>query len=323
MTRQKTRKRLKIACIVAPIVAVLAVTAWYLHRTSIPVLQPAGEVAQKERNLIIIALLLSVIVVVPVFATTIMIAVKYREGNHEKRNLKYTPDWDHSRLLESIWWGVPTIIIIVLSVITWTSSHELDPYKALASSRKPINVEVIGLNWKWLFIYPDQHIASVNLVEFPKNTPVDFHITSDTIMNSFWIPQLGSQIYAMPGMSTQLHLVADKTGSFYGTPANIAGKGFARMTFTAKSVSQTDFDRWVASAQRDPKRLNTTAYNQLARPFMSNQVTYYSYVKDDLYNGLVMKYMAMPMSNGASNMPKSGDSSQSKGSSGVQGMYMQ
>lgn len=302
----------------------LVAIAWYLHRTNIPVLEPAGLVGHKERALIIIAILLSVIVVVPVFTMTIIIAWRYRASNTKA---KYSPEWDHSRLFEGLWWGVPAAIITVLSVITWQSSHALDPYKALAATTKPLTVQVICLDWKWLFIYPNQNVASVNLVEMPVNTPVDFKITSDAVMNSFWIPQLGGQIYAMPGMSTQLHLVANKYGSFYGSPANIAGSGFSYMNFTAKAVSVQDFNKWVQSAKQSPRHLTQAAYNQLAKPSQSNPVVYYSIVQKDLFASTVLKYM-MPAMNGDSSTAKAGNGSNStkpaisKATSTMQGMYM-
>lgn len=289
----KRRKRsFKAAVIILPVAVILGLLVWYVHTHTIAVLEPAGPIAQKERNLMTIAILLSVIVVVPVYVMTVLIALKYHERNAESRKVKYTPDWDHSRLFESIWWGIPIAIITVLSVITWNSSHALDPYKPLANTTDPLTVQVIALDWKWLFIYPQQHIASTNLVEMPENTQVDFQITSDAVMNSFWIPQLSGQIYAMPGMTTQLHLMATKTGSFLGSPANIAGSGFARMDFTAKSVSPTDFDTWVKTAQASPKQMNMDAYSALARPSSDYPVTQYSHADGGIFPGVLRKYMA-------------------------------
>lgn len=289
---KKSKRPLKVVVLALPVLLILGLLTWYLNGHTVAVLEPAGPVAMKERNLMTVALLLSVIVVVPVYVMTVLIALKYNERNHEARKVKYTPDWDHSRLFESIWWGIPIAIIAVLSVITWNSSHALDPYKPLADTTQPLTVQVVALDWKWLFIYPQQHIASVNLVEMPVNTPVDFQITSDTVMNSFWIPQLGGQIYAMPGMDTQLHLMADKTGSFYGSPANIAGSGFARMTFTAKSVSSNDFTTWVQRAQASNQHMTLDAYNALAKPSDSNPQVQYSHPADGLFPGIINKYMA-------------------------------
>jgi cytochrome o ubiquinol oxidase subunit 2 len=288
------RKKYKIIIPVLLVAAVAVLTTWYLGRHSIPVLQPRGAVGQKERGLMIFALLLAVIVVVPTFALAIYIAIKYREENHTART-KYRPDFDRSRLFESIWWGIPIIIIGILCVVAWQSAHSLDPYKQLASSKKPLTVQVVALDWKWLFVYPEQHIASVNLAQIPVGTPVEFQVTSDTIMNSFWVPQLGGQIYAMPGMITQLHLVADKPGSYFGSPANIAGKGFSRMNFTVRAGSQADFDTWVKQAQQSDKTLNTVTYTQLAKPSDSVPVSYYAGVPDNFVNDLAMKYM-MPAS---------------------------
>lgn len=274
----------------------LAVSVWYLSRYSIPVIQPRGPVGHKERGLMLFALLLAVVVVVPTFAIAIFISVKYREENHTART-KYKPDFDHSRLFESIWWGIPIIIIGLLSVIAWNSAHSLDPYKPLASNQKPLTVQVVALDWKWLFVYPGQHVASVNLAQIPVNRPVEFQVTSDSVMNSFWVPQLGGQIYAMPGMITTLYLQADKSGSYFGSPANIAGKGFARMNFTVRAGSQNDFNKWVETARQSAKRLDAATYAALAKPSESVPVLYYKSVQNGLVNDIAMKYM-MPISDG-------------------------
>lgn len=284
----------KIA-IALPILAVLGLggaLAWYIHNHTIAVLQPAGEIAQKERALIYFAVLLSVLVVVPVYILTIVIVLRYRETNTRTKLSSYRPDWNGSWRLETLWWGIPLLIIGILSVVTWVSAHQLDPYKPIDSTVKPINIQVVALNWKWLFIYPDQNIASVNLAEVPVGTPISLSITSDTVMNSFWVPQLGGQIYAMPGMSTQLHLIADKTGSYFGSPANIAGSGFAHMDFTVRAVSARDFSSWTKTAMASGKSLDIMAYQQLAQPSQDNPVRYYAPVAPNLYNSIVMHYMA-------------------------------
>ncbi len=290
MTKRKKRQ-LKVTILSLPVIVILGALVWYLHSHTVAVLQPAGPIAQKERNLMVLTILLAVVVVVPVYTMAVLIALKYREQNHEKRHVTYMPDWDRSRLFESIWWGIPMVIIGILSVVTWNSSHSLDPYKPLTSSVKPVTVQVIALDWKWLFIYPYQHVASVNLVELPVNTPVDFHLTSDTVMNSFWIPQLSGQIYAMPGMDTQLHLMASRPGSFYGSPANISGSGFARMNFTAEAVSSSDFSNWIQNAQHANRPLNQHAYSTLALPSDNNPVVLYSQVTIGLFATVLSKYM--------------------------------
>ncbi len=282
-------KKSKIILILLPVAVVIALLSWYLSKHNVAVLSPAGEVGRKERDLIRFAIILSAIVVLPVFALTIFIAVKYNENNKHSK-VKYTPDWDHSRLFESIWWGIPMIIIAVLSVVTWTSSHSLDPYKALSYKTPAIPVEVIAMDWKWLFIYPNEGIACVNQLNIPVNTPVDFYITSDSVMNSFWIPRLGGQIYAMPGMSTQLHLIANKLGSYYGSSANISGVGFAGMHFKTIAMTNANFAGWVSSAQDSYNYLNLNNYNQLAQPSQNNSVVYYSDIANNLFDKVVESF---------------------------------
>lgn len=275
------------------LVAVFVFLTWYVRTHTIAIFQPIGTLGIKERNLMILALTMSAIVVIPVFAMTIAIVWRYRESN--QRKTVYQPDFDRSRLFESIWWGVPIIIIAILSVVTWNSSHALDPYRPLASRQPTLHIQVVALDWKWLFIYPDQHIATVNLAEIPVGQPVDFAVTSDTIMNSFWVPQLGGQIYAMPGMSTHLQAQATQAGDVLGSPANIAGKGFARMDFTVRAARPADFNQWVKRAQTTNRNLTAIAYEALARPSDNVPVRYYSPVQDGLYDTIVMKYMS-PMS---------------------------
>ena len=271
---------------------VVILTAVYLNSVNIPVLQPAGPIASQERRLIIIAVLLSLVVVIPVFVMLIGFAWHFREGN---KKAKYSPEMDGSRVLESLWWGVPIILISILGVITWRSSHELDPFKSLSSPKAPVTIQVVALQWKWLFIYPSQGVASVNYLKMPVDTPVNFQITADAPMNSFWIPQLGGQIYAMPGMSTHLHLMADSQGTYRGSSANISGKGFAGMDFSAKSSSQADFDQWVALVHQTKNHLSLAEYNSLAKPSQNNALSYYSSSQSGLYDRIVMKYM-MPAS---------------------------
>jgi cytochrome o ubiquinol oxidase subunit 2 len=285
----------KVWSVVVLALVIMAGAAAYLSTVNIPVLQPAGVVGQKERNLILVSLLLAVIVVVPVFVVLFLFAWKYREGN---ARAKYSPNFDSSRKLESIWWGVPFAIIFVLSIITWNSSHDLDPFKPLSAAGKPVNVQVVALQWKWLFIYPDYNVASVNFLQIPTNTPVNFEITSDAPMNSFWIPQLGGQIYAMSGMSTHLHLMAGRAGDYSGRSANISGKGFAGMKFIARASSESSFNNWVNQVSQTNNNLTLGTYVRLAKPSENNPVTYYSSVDETLYDGIVSKYMAPAGSSG-------------------------
>jgi cytochrome o ubiquinol oxidase subunit 2 len=276
--------------------AALAAIIYYLMNAHIAVLTPAGVIGQKERRLMIIATLLCLAVVIPVFILTAYIAWTYRESNQKA---KYSPSWDHSFKLEFAWWAIPLAIITILAVITWKSSHELDPFRSLSSSQPPLAVQVVALQWKWLFIYPDQNIASVNFVQLPLNRPIDFQITSDAPMNSFWIPKLGGQIYAMSGMSTQLHLMASQTGEFAGSSANISGRGFAGMRFMAKVSNQADFKAWVNNVKRMPDSLSLAQYSQLSQPSEDNPVALYGSSTPGLFHDVMMKYMA-PGSNLAS-----------------------
>ncbi|HSX28597.1 MAG TPA: ubiquinol oxidase subunit II [Candidatus Saccharimonadales bacterium] len=277
------------------IAAVTAVVV-YLHGHTVAIFEPRGTVGRQERQLIITALLLSIIVIIPVFTMLGFITFRYRAGN---QRAKYSPDLSHNRLAETIWWAVPGILILILSVITWRSSHQLDPYKPLASNAKPLTIQVVALQWKWLFIYPEQHIATVNYVQFPEKTPVNFEITADAPMNSLWIPQLGGQVYAMPGMTSQLHLMADATGNYRGSSANISGKGFAGMTFSAQSTSAADFAAWVAATQQSTHHLDQGTYATLAQPSENVPPTMYATTDQSLYETILMKFMMPSKATGA------------------------
>ncbi len=279
------RKIVAGICILVGFVVVLALL---LQGHTIDVLQPAGIVADKQKHLIIIATLLAIIVVIPVYALTIGVAWKYRASNKKAR---YTPDWDHDKLIEGVWWGIPIILIGILSVITWQSSHELDPFRAIKSDKPTQKIQVVALQWKWLFIYPEEKIATVNFVHIPVDRPVDFEITADAPMNSFWIPQLGGQIYAMSGMTTHLHLQASKAGTYQGSSANISGEGFADMRFTTEAESEGDFQEWIEDAKTSKDVLDTTAYKTLAAPSRNNNKTTYVLADEKLFDTVIMKFM--------------------------------
>lgn len=281
------KKHLIPGLLVVSVVALLC-ALFFQNLNSLAVLNPAGEIASKQKNLLVFTLLLSLVVVIPVFVMTFWFAWKYRETNS---TAKYSPDWDHSLVAEAVWWTVPLILILILAGITYQSSHQLDPFKPLNSSKQPLTIQVIAMDWKWLFIYPDQNIASLNYVQFPKATPVKFEITSDAPMNSFWIPQLGGQIYAMSGMSTHLNLMADNTGLYRGSSANISGRGFAGMNFYARSSTDAEFDKWVTRAKESPNELYWHQYLALSKPSQNNLPKLYSKVDPSLYDTIVMKYM--------------------------------
>lgn len=279
----------------AVVIGLIILFLFWLHSADMVLLRPKGLIAERQAELINLASLLSLIVVVPVFAMTFFIAWKYRAGN---KRAKYQPDWDHSRLAETAWWIVPLILITILSVITWKSTHELDPYKPLASQTKPVEIQVVALQWKWLFIYPKQNIATVNYIQFPEDTPVNFTITADAPMNSFWIPRLGGQVYAMAGMSTKLHLMADHIGEYPGGSANLSGAGFSGMRFTAKASSLADFDSWVHSVKQSSYQLNRDIYAILAKPSENAPVTQYASSQPGLYDTIVSKFMTHHASEG-------------------------
>lgn len=283
-------KKKQLLLILGAIVAVIIVVTLgiiYFSHTNVAVLNPQGAVGKQERTLFIFTIILSLFVVIPVFTLLIVISLKYREKNAHKA--KYTPDWDGNRLLETIWWGIPIAIIFVLSVITWVTSHQLDPMKPLASSTPALNVQVVALQWKWLFIYPDQHVASVNHLVIPEKTPISFSITSDAPMNAFWIPSLGTQIYAMSGMSSRLQLIADSTGQYEGRSSNISGTHFADMHFTVDSVSNADFSNWVVGA-KNSTGLTMNSYVQLAQPGTIDKPVTYALKDDMLYDSIIAKY---------------------------------
>ncbi len=282
------KKKYKLALWIIVALVAIELTVLYLQSVDVAVLNPKGLIALKEKNLFIAAIALMLIVVIPVLFMTFYFAWKYRADNPKA---KYDPDFDHSMLAETIWWGFPFLIIIFLSVLTWKSSHELDPFKPIEAKAKPMTIQVVALQWKWLFIYPEQNIASVNFVQFPEKVPIAFEITSDAPMNSFWIPQLGGQIYAMPGMKTKLHLIADEAGSYSGSSANLSGKGFAGMRFTAKATSQEEFEAWASLARSSPQGLDQAAYDELSRPSQYNPVAFYVLKDDGLFERIVMQYM--------------------------------
>ncbi len=282
------KKIFKVILIVLLCLGTIALTALYISTNDIAVLEPKGMIGDRERELIITASLLMLIVVIPVFILTWAFAWKYKEGNLQS---KHTPDWEHNYIAEYCWWGVPVVIIMILAVTTWKSSHDLNPFKPIVTGKKPIEIQVVALDWKWLFLYPEYGIATVNFIQFPENTPINFEITSDAPMNSFWIPQLGGQIYAMPAMRSKLHLIASETGSFRGVSANISGKGFSGMTFIAKSSTDEEFDQWVRWVKQSPKRLDRVAYEQLLKPTEYHPAEYYLLLQEDLFDQILMKYM--------------------------------
>ncbi|KTF37064.1 ubiquinol oxidase subunit II [Xanthomonas translucens] len=255
------------------------------------ILNPKGQIGHDEKTLLITSVVLMLLVVIPVIVMTLAFAWRYRASNTTAR---YEPNWSHSTAIEVVVWSIPCMIILVLAVLTWRSSHALDPYKPLDSKVKPIVIEAVALDWKWMFIYPEQGIATVNEIAFPVDTPLNFRITSDTVMNSFFIPHLGTQIYAMAGMETKLHLIANAPGDYFGLSANYSGHGFSKMGFTAHATDRAGFDAWVAKVKAAPKALDQAEFQILAANRNDKApypVTYYASVQDGMFKSLIHKYM--------------------------------
>jgi cytochrome o ubiquinol oxidase subunit II len=258
-----------------------------LSGCNLTVLDPKGSVGVAEKSLIATSTWAMLIVVVPVILLTLAFAWRYRASSD---SAEYRPTWAHSTAIEVVVWLVPSLIILFLAVLTWKSTHELDPYRPLDSKVKPINVEVVALDWKWLFIYPDLGIATVNQVAFPVGTPVNFRITSDSVMNSFFIPQLGGQIYAMAGMQTQLHLVANQAGDYAGESANFSGQGFSDMKFRAIATSPDQFNAWVAKVRASSAQLDMDHYHTISQPSEKQPVAYFSTVDPKLFHNIIARY---------------------------------
>lgn len=265
-----------------------------LHNLDLTVLDPKGTISLQERNIIFFLGGIGLAVIIPIVLFTFFVAWKYRAGN-EKAN--YKPDWNKNSKIEIFRWSFLCGVIAIFAVTTWVVAHSLSPYKPLESKVEPITIQVIALQWRWLFIYPKQNIATINFIEFPEKTPVNFQLTADAPMNSFWIPSLAGQIYAMSGMSTQTHMMANSIGEFPGAAAEISGTGFADMKFVAKSVTQKDFADWVKEVQSSANPLTFEAYKTLAKPSDNSNRAYYVLKDKNLYGQILMQYMAPVKSN--------------------------
>jgi cytochrome o ubiquinol oxidase subunit II len=249
---------------------------------------PKGDIGVQEKHLILLALGLMLLVVVPVILLTLYFAWRYRESN---KSATYAPKWAHSTAIEVVVWAIPCVIVAVLGLVIWRTTHSLDPSQPIESQTKPVRVEVVALNWKWLFIYPDYGVASVNQLAIPVNTPITFDITAESLMNSFFIPQLGSQIYAMSGMRTQLNLIADTPGVYAGRSSAFSGPGFSDMHFDTLATSRADFDAWIARARQSPLSLDKATYAALEKPSEKNPVAIYTNVAPGLFDNVVGQYM--------------------------------
>lgn len=246
--------------------AILALSACKLE-----VLAPSGDVAAQQRDLLVISTLLMLIIIIPVMALTIWFAWRYRSAN---RDATYDPDWDHSTKLELVIWAIPLLIIVCLGALTWVGTHLLDPYRPLdrisatepARDEQPLRVQVVALDWKWLFIYPDEGVASVNQMAVPVDRPVEFTLTSSSVMNAFYIPAMAGMIYAMPGMQTTLHGVFNEAGEYQGIGSHYSGAGFSGMRFKAIAYEDGGFEDWIAKARDSGESLDRNRYLELEVP---------------------------------------------------------
>src|SRR5579872_5546965 len=271
----RTIRRALVACVVTILLASCQQAG---------VLDPKGPIGAQELLLMINTTEIMLVVVVPVILLTLGFAWWYRASNPRAN---HSPDWAYQGGVEFVVWSIPALIVILVGGVAWIGSHQLDPRVPLASTVKPLQVDVVSLDWKWLFIYPDQHIATVNQLVVPAGTPVSFRLTSATVMNSFFIPQLGGQIYTMGGMTTHLNLLADNAGEYPGFSANFSGDGFSEMRFVAKAVPAGDFKTWVSQAHGAGSTLDDSGYAELAKPSQAVPPTTYRSVEPDLFQHII------------------------------------
>jgi len=268
--------------------AIIVMSAVALGGCTEGVLDPKGPIAIAERQILFNALGIMLAIVIPPILATLGVAAWFRASNKRAR---YLPDFEYSGRLEVLVWAIPVMTVILVGGVAWVGAHDLDPRKPMASTTKPINVQVVSLDWKWLFIYPDQGVATVNQLTIPVGTPVNFALTSSGVMNSFFVPQLGSQIYTMAGMVTRLELQADHPGNYRGLSAQYSGSGFADMRFNVDAVPAEAFARWVDAARSAGPVLDAPAYAELAKPSSSVAPFPYRAVATELFGGIVSSVM--------------------------------
>jgi cytochrome o ubiquinol oxidase subunit II len=266
------------------VLALLVIGAAALGGCQEGVLDPKGPIASAERLILFNALGIMLAIVIPTVLATLAVAFWFRSSNWRAR---YLPDFKYSGRLELLVWSIPAMTVFLLGGLAWVSSYDLDPPKPIASAAKPVRVQVVSLDWKWLFIYPEQGIATVNQLTIPVGTPVSFELTSSGVMNSFWVPQLGGQIYSMAGMTTRLHLQADHPGTYRGASANYSGDGFADMRFNVDAVPAEKFAQWVDAARSAGPVLDAQAYADLVKPSKAVAPFTYRSVAPGLFNGIL------------------------------------
>jgi cytochrome o ubiquinol oxidase subunit 2 len=279
--RRADLRRWLVVCAAAPIAAC----------QQAGVIDPQGPIASAQRLLMINCTAIMLVVVIPVIVATLGFAWWYRASNVRASRAS---DEGYEGRIEFVVWSIPALIVILLGGVIWIGSHQLDPRAPIAGKADPLRVEVVALDWKWLFIYPDQGIAAVNQLVVPVGTPVNFRLTSATVMNSFFIPQIGSQIYTMGGMTTHLNLLADHPGEFPGFSANFSGDGFAWMRFIAKAVPAGDFDSWVKQVRGNGSALDDIGYTQLAKPSEAVPPAAYRSVAPNLFERIINQTASGP-----------------------------
>jgi cytochrome o ubiquinol oxidase subunit 2 len=267
-----------------PVLSVIPITAATLAGCSEGVLDPKGPIAAAEREILFNSLGIMQAIVIPTILITLGVAFWYRSSN---RRAGRRPDFIYSGRLELLVWSIPAMTVLLVGGVAWIGAHDLDPRKPILSAVSPVRVQVVSLDWKWLFIYPDHGVAAVNQLTIPVGTPVSFELTSSTVMNSFFVPQLGGQIYTMPGMATRLQLQADHPGAYRGLSSQYSGNGFADMRFTVDAVAADNFAQWVDAARSAGPVLNAQSYAELAEPTQAVVPFTYRAVAPDLFTEIV------------------------------------
>ena len=265
-------------------IAIAAVVSLLTAACNRGILDPVGPVGAQEKQILINSTAIMLAIIIPTMIATVAFAWWFRRGN---KKATYRPDWEYSGAIEMVVWAIPALTIMLLGGITWISSHDLDPGKPLKSANPAINVQVVSLDWKWLFIYPDQGIATVNQLVVPAGTPINFRLTSATVWNAFFVPQMGSMIYTMPGMATRLNLQADRQGEYEGISAHFSGDGFPGMQFKVQAIPADQFAMWAQGARGNPP-LDGKAYAELAKPSSYVKPITYGSVAPGLFDAIMM-----------------------------------
>jgi len=286
--KKKLNGSLKAAIILLAVADFVLLLSYLLRGKNVALFNSKGLIATEQHKLMMFTVTILLMIAIPTLSFLFYTVWKYRESNAPTEE---APAAHHSKYLVAGFWLLPTAIVILLASVMWPATHRLAPQKVIASDTMPLTIQVISLRWKWLFLYPEQGIASVNFVQLPLNTPVTFEMTADeTPMSSFWIPNLGGQLYTMTSHSNRLNLMADKAGDYPGSSAEINGEGFAGMKFIARAGTAEDFDQWVQNTKQSPDVLDAATYDKVLAPSENNPMAFYSAYESDLYDKVISKY---------------------------------